>query len=177
MELRDIENLIDEYGDYIYRFCRKITINKDDSDDLYQQTFLKALEVRERIDKNNNPKSFLISIAINLWKNNMRKSYRQSRITRNISVNEEVNMDILDKSINVENEIVFKELECVVNKVISSIKDKYRIPIIMYYNAEMNIEEISKSLKIPKGTVKSRLYKGRNLIKVELEGLGYGEWE
>lgn len=177
MEVEDIENLIDEYGSYIYGFCRKLAINKDDSEDLYQQTFLKALEIRERIDKNNNPKNFLISISVNLWKNNIKKISRQNRIAPSISNSDRVSIDILDSTINIEAEVIYKDLEKNLNKVISLIKDKYRIPIIMYYNAEMQIEEIAKALRVPSGTIKSRLFKGRKLIKKELEGLGYGEWE
>ena len=37
----------------------------------------------------------------------------------------------------------------------------------------MSLDEIAKSLKIPKGTVKSRLHKGRQIIKKELEDMGY----
>lgn len=60
-----------------------------------------------------------------------------------------------------------------VNRAIENLKDKYKIVIIMYYTADMSIDEISKSLIIPKGTVKSRLHKARNLIKDELEAIGY----
>ncbi|MRN26206.1 hypothetical protein EAI30_16455 [Romboutsia ilealis] len=61
LELEDIENIISEYGNVIYKFCIKLTQNKED---LYQQTFLKAVELRHKLDKNNNPRSFLVPVAI-----------------------------------------------------------------------------------------------------------------
>ena len=51
-----MEELVDLYGDIIYGFCRRLTINKPDTDDLYQQTFLRAMEIQDKIDMNNNPK-------------------------------------------------------------------------------------------------------------------------
>lgn len=57
--------------------------------------------------------------------------------------------------------------------MVGMLEDKFKIPIIMYYTAELSLEEISKALKIPKGTVKSRLHKARQIIKKELEDMGY----
>lgn len=55
----------------------------------------------------------------------------------------------------------------------ASLKDKYRIPVYMYYAAEMPIEEIAESLQLPKGTVKSRLHTARIIIGKKLEEHGY----
>ena len=50
---------------------------------------------------------------------------------------------------------------------------KFRIPIHLYYSADLSIQEIAETLKIPEGTVKSRLNKARQLLKKELEEIGY----
>ncbi len=47
----------------------------------------------------------------------------------------------------------------------NALPDKFRVPLIMYYSAELGIAEIASSLKLPEGTVKSRLHKARKLIK------------
>lgn len=44
MEARELEKCIDKFGTEIYRFCMKLCMNKANAEDLYQQTFLKALE-------------------------------------------------------------------------------------------------------------------------------------
>ncbi|MBO3446134.1 sigma-70 family RNA polymerase sigma factor [Clostridium sp. CCUG 7971] len=173
MELDEIENLIDEYGDIIYKFCIKITQNKDDGEDLYQQTFLKAMELRHKLNKNKNPKSFLISVSIKLWKNSIRKNIRRNTIAPRINIDEYESLDIKDTKVNIETAIINKEIEFEVNLVVSKLEDKFKFPIIMYYTAQMSVEEISKSLKIPKGTVKSRLHKARIIIKDGLEAMGY----
>ena len=56
-----LEKYINEYGREVYSFCMYLTRNKEDADDLYQQTFLVAYE-KNSIDENKNPKSYLITI-------------------------------------------------------------------------------------------------------------------
>lgn len=52
-----------------------------------------------------------------------------------------------------------------VNKAVSSLKDKYRIPILLFYKEEMSVGEISEVMGIPEGTVKSRLSYARGLLR------------
>ncbi len=69
MTKRELEMCIDEYGKDIYSFCKRLTNNKLEADDLYQDTFLKAVQCRDKIEYGSNPKSYLLSIALRLWKN------------------------------------------------------------------------------------------------------------
>lgn len=173
MELEDIEDIISEYGNVIYKFCIKLTQNKEDGEDLYQQTFLKAVELKNKLDKNNNPRSFLVSVEVKTWKNSVRKNNRRTFIAPNVNIDKHELMDLKDINTNTELNIIKKETEKEVNLVVGMLEDKFKIPIIMYYTAELSLEEISKALKIPKGTVKSRLHKARQIIKKELEDMGY----
>ena len=173
MELEDIEKIISEYGNVIYKFCIKLTGNKEDGEDLYQQTFLKAIELKHRIDKNNNPRSFLVSVAIKTWKNSVRKNNRRMLIIPSVNMNDYEVIDVKDTKTDTEEDIIKKETEYEVNLVVRKLDDKFRLPIIMYYTAQMSVDEIAKSLKIPEGTVKSRLHKARQIIKKELEDMGY----
>ncbi|MGL4911839.1 MAG: RNA polymerase sigma factor [Romboutsia sp.] len=173
MELEDIESIIDEYGSVIYKFCIKLTQNKEDGEDLYQQTFLKAVELKSRLDKNKNPRSYLISISIKLWKNSVRKSARRETIAKSVNIDEYESIEIKDTKENTEQNVIKKEIEDEVNLVISKLEEKFKLPIIMHYTAEMPLEDISRALMIPKGTVKSRLHKARSIIKKELEAMGY----
>lgn len=61
------------------------------------------------------------------------------------------------------------------NKIIESLPDKIRIPLILYYLFELSVEQIAQTVKKPPGTIKSRLFKGRSLIKKRLEESGYGK--
>lgn len=171
-----MEKLIDLYGNIVYGFCRRLAINKADTDDLYQQTFLKAVEICDRIDINNNPKGFLISLSISIWKNDIRKKARRHRIAPTMNIEEDGWSNIPVNSISTEDIALSNELKSQVNIIVSNLKDSFRIPIIMYYNSDMSIADISDALRIPQGTVKSRLHKARLIIKKELEVKGYEEY-
>ncbi len=52
-----------------------------------------------------------------------------------------------------------------IRKAVEDLPDKFKIPIILYYTIEMSVSDIASTLKLPAGTVKSRLFKARKLIE------------
>lgn len=170
MDIIDLGNLVTLNGKAIYGFCHKLAKNKADADDLYQETFLKALELCPKIDVGNNPKGFLISIAIGLWKNNRRKYIRRQRIAPVEELNEDVGNGFTFSNISTPEDIVISKERCAaIQAAADTLNDKLKIPLYMYYTAEMSVEDIASELKIPQGTVKSRLYKARETLKNVLE--------
>ena len=172
MEAREIEKCIDEFGTDVYRFCIKLCINKEDAEDLYQQTFLKALESNFNLNWEQNPKALFFSLSYNLFKSNIRKIARRNNIAPVVNINEE-NENLIFLNENFEEDIIQKELLNKINKIIEDLPDKIKIPLTLYYLFDFSTESISKIIKKPLGTVKSRLFKGRSLIKKRLEELGY----
>lgn len=170
MNNMDIDSLVMLYGKAVYGFCLKLARNKDNADDLYQETFLKALELGTKIDKSNNPKAFLISIAVGLWKSNRRKYARRQRIAPERELNEEVANSIMCTDMSTPEDVVILRERCaVIRAAADKLNDKLRIPLYMYYTAEMSVEDIATALRIPQGTVKSRLHKARKILKEILE--------
>ena len=105
-----LENCIWEYGRDIYSFCRSLTLNLQEADDLYQDTFLKAMELIHDIDCEKNPKSYLISIALRLWKNKKRKYAWRNRIANVFSMTDELNLDDTEEpAFSPEYELLKKE--------------------------------------------------------------------
>lgn len=175
MEVLDLADIVELHGKLIYGFCYQLTKNKIDADDLYQETFLKAVEVCYKIDKNNNPKSFLISIAIRLWKNDQRKYAWRQRIAPMQEFNEEIsNNYFLRQQSTPEDIVISSEFGSVVQDAVDQLNNKLKIPLYMYYTVQMSIKDIAVTLKIPQGTVKSRLCRARKIIKDILE---VGEYE
>ena len=76
----ELEQFITEYGGDIYSFCCCLTGSRQEADDLYQDTFLKAVEKKDILDAAGNPKSYLLSVAARLWKNQRRKAAWRKRI-------------------------------------------------------------------------------------------------
>ena len=176
MTLRELEQCIETYGTEIYSFCVYLTGNRPEAEELYQDTFLKAMEVLDRIQEEGNPKSYLLSIAIRLWKNGNRKMFRRNRIAPTKSTEETpveaVAPGATEKS-EVEEGMLRREEIRQVQEIMRRLPDKYRIPLCLYYGEELSVEEIAGCLQIPQGTVKSRLHKAREKMKEELEAAGY----
>lgn len=169
MDISEINALIDQYGKDIFSFCKKLTYSEHDAEDLYQDTFLKAFESREKIDINNNPKSYLISIAVFLWHNKKRKYARRSRIAPEFRIDDEENFIEPVSNQTPEKELLNKELSEVLMHFVSELDEKMRVPILLFYNAQMSVESIAKVLDCPVGTVKSRLFKAREKLKEKME--------
>lgn len=170
MDITDLNEFVSLHGNAVYGFCHKLAKNRADTDDLYQETFLKAMELCHKIDKNNNPRGFLISIAVRLWRNNRRKYARRNRLAPVEELNENISSSYTsNEKLSPENIAVSKELQHTIQNAADKLNDKLRIPLYMYYTAGMSNEDIAAALKIPQGTVKSRLYKARKILKNTLE--------
>jgi RNA polymerase sigma-70 factor (ECF subfamily) len=68
-----------------------------------------------------------------------------------------------------EQAVLSDELRQMIQAAADRLDDKLKIPIYMYYTADMSVDEIASALKIPSGTVKSRLYHARKAMKQILE--------
>lgn len=80
MTIQELEKCITLYDKDIYSLCYHLTKDKQEADELYQDTFLEAVKKLEKINVKDNPKSYLLSIAIRLWKNKIRKIAWRNRI-------------------------------------------------------------------------------------------------
>lgn len=170
-----IEELISLYGSSLYSFCMRLTDNREDGDDLYQETFLKAfLLCKEgRISTDGNPKAFLFSLAVGLRKNQKRKAARRHRIAPTYSM-EDTFAEQQDFKQSVEDEVIKKEQAEKLKKCISGLPEKQKIPILLLYGEDYTVGQIAEICGCPEGTVKSRLNKARGLLKKEMEEFGYG---
>ena len=155
--------LIEQHGESVYRLCCSLTRSKEDADDLFQDTFLKAFE--QGFDRS----SLLFSTAVYIWKSRKRKFARRHRIAPTIPIDDvQVSGGVLEEDVIRDDE--FR----IVRELVADLPEKIRIPITLYYTVELSIAEIAETLGIPEGTVKSRLHKGRKIIE---EGLRKHEYK
>ena len=78
-----------------------------------------------------------------------------------------------DMEVSPEHIILQQNEVDMVQGLVASLPEKYRIPIYLYYSADMQINEVSDILGLPEGTVKSRMRKAKKLLKEKLEAIGY----
>lgn len=175
MTRHEFAELMEKEGKAVFSFCCQLTGNREDAEDLYQDTMLKAMECHMKInDELGSPKSFLMGISAKIWKNQKRKYARRQRIAPKEYVDDEnFNGEIVDVGLSPEETYISKEMCRLVRMETAELNEKYRIVVYMHYTAEMSVEEIAHSLHIPKGTVKSRLHTARTIIGRKLEEHGY----
>lgn len=169
MNVTELEKCIELYGKDIYAFCRQLTYSQQEAEELYQDTFLKAMELLQKINAAENPKSYLLSIALRLWKNHKKKYACRKRIADMESLSGEKQEIEESSSYSLEEEVFAREQAAEVRRAVRQLDDKYRLPVYLHYMEGLPLQEIARVLKIPKGTVKSRLYQARESLRNMLE--------
>lgn len=162
-----LEKFIKDNSNSLYTFCIRLTNSLLDADDLYQDTMLKLLKLKDIIDFEDNPRAFIYSLAIKINGNRIRKFYRRIRIA---PIKDDYNINTYADNKESLDEICIKreEKNCI-ETMIENLPLKQREVILFFYMDEISLKEISKILEIPEGTVKSRLNSARNNLKKMLE--------
>lgn len=173
LELSDI--LVDRYKKPLYSFCCKLTRNRGEADDLFQDTWVKAIGKIHLCTADKRFINWLFTICLNLYKDRYRKYFRWLKVIKPYRSTEDMETEMVrieSKNAGPDAETLKREQEKAVRNAIGKLKDTFRIPMILYYYREFSLAEISGILDIPEGTVKSRLSAGRGRLKKIMEVTG-----
>ncbi len=141
--------LIKENLKSLYTVAKGILNSEYDIEDAIQNTILKSYEKIEYLKNEEYFKTWLTRILINECNNIIRKNKKVTYI-EDSQINNEVYED------------KYKNLDLI--RAMDSLNSNLRITMWLFYFNDMTIEEISDTLKVPKGTIKSRLNRGREKI-------------
>lgn len=170
MSENELQRYIDLYGRDIYSFCKYLTGNREEADDLYQDVWLKVTENVSKLDAFRNVRSFCLTVAAGLWKNRVRKFAWRSRIAPQTSLESSAELyDIPSEAQSSEETVIERETEERVRQFVSELPERYKLIVLLYYMEELSVDEIAVVIKKPIGTVKSRLYHARKLLKERME--------
>ena len=170
MTKAELAECIDAYGTDIYSFCAYLTGSRQEAEDLYQDTFLKAVELRETIKADQNPKSYLLAVAVRIWKNIRRKFAWRKRIAQVQTLTEEKEIQSCGGTEqSAEAQYLRKADLQAVRAAVEALPGRYRAVVLLFYMEGMAVAQIAAVMKIPEGTVKSRLYHARRILEKELE--------
>lgn len=171
MKQEELELYMDTYGKDLYSFCCCVTRNRQEADDLYQDTFLKVYEMGEKLEITTNPKSYLMGGAYNLYRNIKRKrSVRQRIVGVCVPLDENAERIPLDGQLT--EDLMISREECrIVREAVRKLPDKYRLPILLFYMEELSQAEIAAMLRISESAVKTRVHRAKNILREKLEGL------
>lgn len=157
----DTSRLADEYGPALFRLCRSLAYSREEAEDLLQDTLVLALEQAEKLAQASQPQNLLYSMALRLWQSRQRKFARRRRIAAIESLDRELPGHVRDP----EADYIDREELLRVRALADALPEKLRVPTALYYAMDIPIPQIAALLRLPEGTVKSRLHRARQLIK------------
>jgi len=164
------EALLKRYKNGIYGMIYQMIRNREETEDLVQETFIKAFKSLESYNENYAFSTWLYKIAFNHCIDTIRKKKLKTLpLDKPIKLREgEVFHQVSDESQTPEGDFLFTEKRKRIQNAIDSLPEKYRITIILRHKEERSYEEISQILNIPLGTVKARIFRAREILKKKL---------
>ncbi len=157
-DIKALEELFNMFYESVYKSAFFITRDKMMAEDVTQDTFIQAYEKIEQLRNASRVEFWLIRIAMNKARDQLRKNKRQ------ISVAE-----TQEQACSLKNEpdskLIDQEDEQIINNAIDHLKQEYQEVLYLKYYRDFTTKQIAEILLIPEGTVKTRLRKARGLLK------------
>lgn len=144
----DIETLISQYGDMLFRLCLIMLKNESDAEDAIQETYIKYFQKAPLFDSKEHQKAWLIRVATNKCRDMLRFRVRHPQID-----DEDISKFIPDSS------------DSGILEALTMVPEKFRLVLTLYYIEEYRIEDIANIIGRSSSAVKMRLQKGRKLLE------------
>ena len=145
-------------------FALMLTANREDAEDLLQDTTLKVLNNQEKFIDNVDFKGWVLTVMRNLFINNYHKVVRiQTFVDSTVDL---YNLDITNESGFDSPEKICQIKE--ITKAINELNDDFKIPFSMFLSG-YKYNEIAEKLDVPLGTVKSRIFFARHELQKALK--------
>lgn len=156
----EASRIFEQHSQYVYRVSLLLSKSESLADDITQETFLKIFKNYHKYDPTKPIEPWIYSITVNTFRNLYRKQKWLNFFGTTPEKGTEVN--------TVEQSILQEEQNQELRLGIEHLSSKNREVIVLYYFAELKINEIASVLDIPIGTCKSRLNRAVNELRREL---------
>jgi RNA polymerase sigma-70 factor (ECF subfamily) len=164
-ETRRFEELVHRHQDAVYSMALRYARSEGDAEDIAQEAFLRAFRSLDSFRHEAKFSTWLFRITYNLCVDWVRRNTRRHASERVLEEGEE----IVDRRFDVETGVIEDMQRIEIRSEVSSLAERYRTVIMMYYYDGSSYEEIGKMLGVPPKTVETRLYRARRLMR---KGLG-----
>ena len=158
--------LMEQHTERLIRVAYYYTKELQTAEDLVQDVFIKFYHKQSALKDVNDFSAYLTRMTINRCKDYL-KSWHVRKVQFQQKWIEQVQKEEFDR-------FVQQDEEQIIGEAIMRLPLKHREALVYYYFEEMTIPSIAQLLQIPQSTVKTRLVRGRELLKAELKGI---EWE
>ncbi len=147
-----VEEIIEKYADTVYRIALTRCKTIENAEDIFQDVFIKYSEKKPSFKSEEHQKAWFIRVTINLTKNINKSAWNQKIVS-------------LDENISFENT---EEQE--VFSIVNQLPQNYKTVIYLLYYEGYKVKEIAKLMKKKEGTIKTWLFRAREMLKEKLEG-------
>ena len=166
----DFEEEIIPHLDALYNFGLRLTSDPNDAEDLVQDTIVKAYRFFDSYEKGTNAKAWLFRILKNSYINNYRKQSKQPNQVDYDEVAtfyETIRAERTDTS-DLEDRMFRDLIDDDISNALEELPEDFRTVVLLCDVEGFTYEEIANMLDVPIGTIRSRLHRGRNLLKAQL---------
>ena len=153
-----------EVQDELLRFAYKLTTDREEANDLLQETSLKALDNEDKYTPDTNFKGWMYTIMRNIFINNYRKVVRDQTFVDQTDNLYHLNLPQYASVESTDRAYDLKEM----HRVVNNLPKEYRIPFSMHMSG-FKYREIADKLELPFGTVKSSIFFTRQKLQEELK--------
>ncbi len=176
-ELAEFEQTALVYLDELYATALRYTKNEKDAEDLVQETFLKAFTNFHRYEKGTNCRAWLFTILTNTFINRFRRKKKEREILnaddlRPIEQNF-FNREKAEFYQNPEKGALFKTFSQDIKDALAELPIEFRTVVMLADLNDFSYKEIAHILDVPVGTVMSRLFRGRKMMRRFLVDVAY----
>ncbi|HEX9916509.1 MAG TPA: sigma-70 family RNA polymerase sigma factor [candidate division Zixibacteria bacterium] len=155
------EELVNRYKKKLFNLIYRMLNDRNETEDILQETFLRVYRERESYDPHFCFSTWVYTIALNLTKNELKKRSRFKFLELSIIQN--------DRIYSREDEQVDSGLKNLLENTMNKLPTKYKAALVMREVNQLSYEEMSDILKVPLGTIKSRVNRARNMLQKKLK--------
>jgi RNA polymerase sigma-70 factor (ECF subfamily) len=162
-----VEALVASHAGMVFRIAYSILRNHHDAEDAAQECFLRVVKHRGRLHKIRNPKTWLARVAWTTALDKRRTS--QPSASLDDEAFGEPMLDVLpDPAPGADLELAGRQMQRLLQRLIAALPDELRQPLELSTVQELNSAEIAEVMKIPEGSVRTRLFRARKLLKEKM---------
>jgi RNA polymerase sigma-70 factor (ECF subfamily) len=158
------------YVDSLYGAALRLTRNREDAEDLVQDTYLKAFRAERQFQPGTNLKAWLHTILHNTFLNARRRSSR-APTTVDSEVVERAALEVAGEIETPEQLLMRATIDADLQRVLDQMPDAFREAVWLRDVEEFTYAEIAGMLKVPVGTVMSRISRGRRMLYDRLQAM------
>lgn len=160
------------HKDYLYTSCLYLTRQRDDAEDVFQETYLRAFRFFHQFTPGTNCRAWLLTIMHNVWKNRARHSQRAHQTLEfDTAAYEYENKRLADGDARRDDpaDLLLSQLvDSEITDALQTLSEAYRSTLLLVDIEELTYEEAANVLGCPIGTVRSRLARARRLLRAAL---------